>query len=37
LVIAYRNHRGQRCGEWLRLDSDGLAIAGGAHYSPAVK
>lgn len=33
LVIAYRNHRGQRCGEWLKLDADGRAIAGAAHYA----
>ncbi len=32
LVIAYRNHRGQACGEWLRLDAAGRAIAGAAHY-----
>lgn len=32
LVIAYRNHRGQTCGEWLRLDAAGHAIAGAAHY-----
>lgn len=33
LVIAYRNHRGQACGEWLRLDAAGRAIAGAAHYA----
>ncbi|MFO0615905.1 MAG: nuclear transport factor 2 family protein [Polyangiaceae bacterium] len=33
LVIAYRNHRGQRCGEWLRLDAAGHAVAGAAHYA----
>jgi ketosteroid isomerase-like protein len=32
LVIGYRNHRGQRCAEWLRLGPDGLAVAGAAHY-----
>lgn len=33
IVIAYRNHRGQACGEWLRLDADGHAVAGAAHYA----
>ncbi|MEZ4404569.1 MAG: nuclear transport factor 2 family protein [Kofleriaceae bacterium] len=32
LVIAYRNHRGQHAGEWLRLDGAGRAVAGVAHY-----
>lgn len=32
LVIAYRNHRGQHVGEWLRLDPAMLAIEGAAHY-----
>jgi hypothetical protein len=32
LVIAYRNHRGQQCAEWLRLDAADRAIAGAAHY-----
>lgn len=36
LVIDYRNHRGQRCGEWLRLDDDGHAVAGAAHYADEV-
>jgi hypothetical protein len=32
LVITYRNHRGEHCAEWLRLDDDDRAIAGGGHY-----
>lgn len=32
LVIAYRNHRGEHCAEWLRLDADGWVIEGRAHY-----
>ncbi|MCB9595865.1 MAG: nuclear transport factor 2 family protein [Sandaracinaceae bacterium] len=34
VVIGYRNHRGQRCAEWLRF-VDGYAVEGRAHYSPA--
>ncbi len=34
LVIAYRNHRGQQCAEWLRLGADGRAVQGAAHYTP---
>jgi hypothetical protein len=33
VVIAYRNHRGQRCAEMLRLGDDGHAVAGVAHYA----
>ncbi|MBK9035093.1 MAG: nuclear transport factor 2 family protein [Myxococcales bacterium] len=32
LVIAYRNHRGQHVGEWLRLDAALHATEGAAHY-----
>jgi hypothetical protein len=33
LVITYRNHRGEHCAEWLRLDADGLVVEGRAHYA----
>ncbi|WP_236606432.1 nuclear transport factor 2 family protein [Sandaracinus amylolyticus] len=33
LVIGYRNHRGQRCAEWLRLDREGQAVEGRASYA----
>jgi hypothetical protein len=33
LVIAYRNHRGQRCAEMLRLGAHGRAVEGHAHYA----
>ena len=33
VVIAYRNHRGQRCAEMIRLGADGHAVAGVAHYA----
>jgi hypothetical protein len=36
VVIYYKNHRGHQCGEWLRLGEDGRAVAGIAHYSPAL-
>ena len=35
LVLAYRNHRGQACAEWIRLAADGLAVQGAAHYTAA--
>ncbi|AKF05874.1 hypothetical protein DB32_003023 [Sandaracinus amylolyticus] len=33
VVIGYRNHRGQRCAEWLRLDGEGRAVEGRASYA----
>jgi ketosteroid isomerase-like protein len=33
VVIAYRNHRGQRCAEMLRLGAHGRAVEGHAHYA----
>ena len=33
VLIAYRNHRGQHCAEWLRLEDADHAIAGAAHYA----
>jgi hypothetical protein len=32
VVIQYRNQRGQRCAEWLRVGADGRAVEGAAHY-----
>ena len=33
VVIGYTNHRGQACAEMLRLDADGHAVEGVAHYA----
>lgn len=33
IVLAYRNHRGQACAEWIRLGEGGRAVEGGAHYA----
>jgi ketosteroid isomerase-like protein len=34
VVLGYRNHRGQRCAECIRIGDDGRAMQGVAHYAP---